>query len=626
MARTTTRSGRSAGQKRGIEEARKAREAKRMKETRLGDAIVAWEEEVQRLREALEPFRNQKGKVRTLEQNIMAMQTALYYMDAAREQAEETDDISALSVSLVDFSVAKHHGMKMDHVRECRKTLLMENVMVSATSSTANRGAGSDEYAKTMVLEHEQRKFILQFVDEQHAEGMTVTNRKLRKAIHVKLDVEITRSTLQRYMRKLGMSWKATMPKARTYKAYRQDSIGTFLIGYAKLKERMRNDGRIIPVFTDESYIHQGHGRSMSYFREGGEFNKKRGKGPRLIILHAISAQGPVCEYEEGLPIDDLIWNGNTPHPTLREDGSRTAECLWLSSSATGDYHDNMNSEMFMLWVEQRLVPSFEKQNPGRKMCLIADNAPYHHKRVVGSLSSLSKKQLIDLAREHGCWYIELPATPARLEAIAEDDEDEYGFVEENGEFFVVDISEQWDMIAKAKAKSRPFCPSKQEMQIGLVNWMKEQRPDLLECKVEAYLKSRGHEVLWTPPYCAKLQPIELFWAAGKNYAAENCWNGRNMKQTAQLLREGWYGNEHHWPDGCDSKWIGDGNMLRRKMVPASCAGMVAKAEHYMDTLFIPIAKFKGTIDALEVPDDFQPTTKDMPMDMIVCLNDEAEE
>ena len=598
-----------------------------MRETRLGDAIIEWEEETELLREALEPFRNQRGKVRSLEQNIMAMQTVLYYMEAAREQAEETEDITALSLTLVDASVSRHHGMKMDHVRECRKTLLEGNEMVSATSSSSNRGAGSENYSKTMVLDHDERKFILEYIDTQHSDGKTVTNRKLRKAIHVQLDVEIARSTLQRYMRCLGMSWKPTKPKARTYKAYRQDSIGTFLIGYSKLKERIRNDGRIIPVFTDESYIHQGHGRSMSYFREGGsDFNKKSGKGPRLIILHAISQYGPVCEYEDGLPIDDLKWNGNTPHPTLRDDGCRTAECLWLSSSSTGDYHDNMNSEMFMLWVQERLVPSFEKQNPGRKMCLIADNAPYHHKRVVGSLNSLSKKKLIDLAEEHGCWYIEMPATPERLKAFEEDDEDEYDCVEENGDFFVVDISEQWDMIAKPKSKSRPFCPSKQEMQIGLVNWMKEQKPELLECKVEAYLKSRGHEVLWTPPYCAKLQPIELFWAAGKNYAAENCWNGRNMKETVQLLREGWYGNEHLWPEGCDSSWIGEGNMLRRKMVSASCAGMVAKAEEYMDKFFIPIAGFKGDIDNLQVPEDFKATTDDMPMDMLVCLNDEEEE
>ena len=55
---------------------------------------------------------------------------------------------------------------------------------------------------------------------------------------------------------------------------------------------------------------------------------------------------------------------------------------MWKAESSSGDYHDNMNSDMFMKWVEQRLVPTFEAQFPGKKMILIADNAPYHHKRV----------------------------------------------------------------------------------------------------------------------------------------------------------------------------------------------------------------------------------------------------
>ena len=65
---------------------------------------------------------------------------------------------------------------------------------------------------------------------------------------------------------------------------------------------------------------------------------------------------------------------------------------------------------------------------------------------------------------------------------------------------------------------------------------------------------------------------------------------------------------------------------MRRKMASASCAGMVAKAEEYMDKFFIPIAGFKGDIDNLEVPEGFQATTEDMPMDMLVCVNDEEEE
>ena len=42
-------------------------------------------------------------------------------------------------------------------------------------------------------------------------------------------------------------------------------------------------------------------------------------------------------------------------------------------------------------------------------MVLVTDNAPYHHARKIGSLSNISKKQLIDLMITHNVSYIDLP-------------------------------------------------------------------------------------------------------------------------------------------------------------------------------------------------------------------------
>eukprot|EP00957_Ditylum_brightwellii_P114057 8696219-Ditylum_brightwellii.AAC.1 len=70
---------------------------------------------------------------------------------------------------------------------------------------------------------------------------------------------------------------------------------------------------------------------------------------------------------------------------TLRPDGKTTPECLWLSSSSTGNYHENMNSNNFMRWVEEKFVPTFEQMFPGKIMVPVMDNAPYHHKQVLRS-------------------------------------------------------------------------------------------------------------------------------------------------------------------------------------------------------------------------------------------------
>ena len=59
------------------------------------------------------------------------------------------------------------------------------------------------------------------------------------------------------------------------------------------------------------------------------------------------------------------------------------------------------------------------------------------------------------------------------------------------------------------------------------------------------FIKSKGGYVLFTPPYCPDLQPIELFWAAGKNHArAMHPGHTRSVKQTISDLWDGWYGTD----------------------------------------------------------------------------------
>ena len=78
-------------------------------------------------------------------------------------------------------------------------------------------------------------------------------------------------------------------------------------------------------------------------------------KGRRLIILNAIGEDAPLVEInlDTSCPIDDLKWKGGICHPQKRDDRQLTVEMFWDTQSHTGEYNDNMNSELFMLWVEQ---------------------------------------------------------------------------------------------------------------------------------------------------------------------------------------------------------------------------------------------------------------------------------
>ena len=64
---------------------------------------------------------------------------------------------------------------------------------------------------------------------------------------------------------------------------------------------------------------------------------------------------GPLVEINlyTGCPIDDLKWKVDTSYPQKRDDGQLTIEMLWAVQSHTGELNDSMNSELFMLWVEQ---------------------------------------------------------------------------------------------------------------------------------------------------------------------------------------------------------------------------------------------------------------------------------
>ena len=102
----------------------------------------------------------------------------------------------------------------------------------------------------------------------------------------------------------------------------------------------------------------------------------------RLIIVHAITKDGLLYFGEENIRIwwkDALLW---------KSEKKASAELIYPAGTkgtpekgcpTRGDYHLNMDGEMFESWVKQRLIPAFEKKYPSKKMVLVLDNASYHH-------------------------------------------------------------------------------------------------------------------------------------------------------------------------------------------------------------------------------------------------------
>ena len=195
---------------------------------------------------------------------------------------------------------------------------------------------------------------IASLVDERHSQGKGVVARNIVAYLYDQFNLLIHRTTAGRMISKLGLSWAPMKAYKSTFASHRKKQIRDFIIKidlYA-CAHNMGDDSCVF-VFTDESYVNTNHGSKKTYMHKDEKKNLvkvKSGKGRRLVILHAITVDGPLCEFENEstTPIDDLEWRGDTCHPKDRPDGKLTYKTLWVAQSHTGDYHDNMTSAMFM--------------------------------------------------------------------------------------------------------------------------------------------------------------------------------------------------------------------------------------------------------------------------------------
>ena len=107
---------------------------------------------------------------------------------------------------------------------------------------------------------------------------------------------------------------------------------------------------------------------------------------------------------------------------------------------------------------------------------------------------------------------------------------------------------------------------------------------------------------MWTPLYCPDTQPIELFWAAGKNHVALHFDSDTTMKDVVQRLRDGWYGNTNGFQEDNDEYCH-----------PIDCNKLV------MDKVFVPLCTgLSGSIGNLTVDPTHEGDTTCIPIDTYI--------
>ncbi|OXA46169.1 hypothetical protein Fcan01_18959 [Folsomia candida] len=198
------------------------------------------------------------------------------------------------------------------------------------------------------------------------------------------------------------------------------------------------------------------------------------------------------------------------------EDGFLTdGDDIFISKKDVKDYHGNMDHVRYLTWFEKilSLVPP--------KSVLVLDQAPYHRKRVEGTLMpnmAWLKQKIVDWVVQHD---IRLPEGVESFHKLTKSS--------------LIEL-----------AKSKPVKPK------FIVEKLAEE-------------SNKDIKILWLPPAHCEFNPIELIWAIVKGYIAKhnpgNNLNGiyeLSKKAVSNITPEMWRNCVHHSIKYEDKMWERD--------------------------------------------------------------------
>lgn len=207
-----------------------------------------------------------------------------------------------------------------------------------------DKGRGKPPYRLSINLQPVIREFIRQ----KNLKGQKNTAGEILDYLQKKHSVNIPMSTflgsLDRFGFTYGTGKRRTALKEQNYVVLARRK-------YLRKKLANRNEDGSLKrpeVYLDETYINKNHSNQFTwYLKEDGPWvNKPSGKGPRVIVVHAITEKG---------------WVEN-------------AQLIFDANKRTGDYHGQMNWENFSKWFQDQLLPNIPDNS-----IIILDNAKYHN-------------------------------------------------------------------------------------------------------------------------------------------------------------------------------------------------------------------------------------------------------
>ena len=426
---------------------------------------------------------------------------------------------------------------------------------------SGTRGGSSGQQSSVLFLS--LPVFIINTIMDRFAEGKTTNISDIQQAIIVSYGEYIGYWPLYYLLHdKMKLSYGVLKDSpSLTQDANRLRRIAQFLIKHA-FALQLEEKSKAIICYMDESYVTTGHHSHYGWYvvRKHGNIRTGIGNGKRLILVHAITRDGLL-------------------HTTDTTTGEITsAEWIYEANNPTDDYHCNMDDHNFRLWINQFLFPAFEaKYGRNKRMILLLDNAPYHkkHGEDYVNLKSMSKTEMIDLLRSKDVRNIPVVRN---------------GHVENFS-------SNLWKF-------NGPAGPYKRELQMYMESWIR-QYPQLQRTLLEKLFEEKSldtrpnmpdyHYLIFTPPYCPQVQPMELVWAYVKAYVAKQFKPSRTLQQLIEQTKVAFTG------DGIRHEGVS------KKMV----RDMISHTHKYCNILIDDDPLLKGSIDNLKNPNKYEEDAED---------------
>jgi Winged helix-turn helix len=374
------------------------------------------------------------------------------------------------------------------------------------TPKTIHRGRGNpahplhisntDAYGPSFEAE----LLIHRLVHSQKTEGVSITSTTIAAELREKLGIAIHRSTVRRWLHALGYRWRHKRYVGGMKPQSKNVRIRQFILEYAAALSE-EEAGTAIIVYVDESYIHAHHASKKGWFHPKDRDVIGDRDGTRLIILHAMTENGL-------LAVPDTIASNWLNEPAL------TAELVFEEVLEDGqddsDYHNTMTGAKFIAWVRNRLLPTFDEMYPGKKMYLVLDNAVYHKPRDETWIENSKAMNKHDLAHQ----LMDLGVTEL--------------------------ITACGNVVSSYRFESKVSegGPLKDDLIAATQLWL-DQHPGYNRTVIEQLFDDVGHSLIYTPPFCPEVQPIELLWAKVKRYVSDRATHNRSVTEARQQTEEG---------------------------------------------------------------------------------------